>query len=387
MPRPVRLVLLILLIAGAVFFVSRALNDKSGEEENVIRVSGNIEVTDAEVSFKIAGLVQERLVNEGEMVQTGQPVARLESQDLQHEVAIKKAEVDAAAADLAELLAGSRVEDIAESRAAVERAQSNLDELLAGSRPEEIAASQATVDRARADMENLRVEMQRYKKLYQEGFASAEKYDKAKADYEMAQAQVQQTLELLKLAEEGPRKEDIDQAQAALREAKERYKKVKKGPREETIDQARARLSKAKASLALAGTKLGYAAVVSPLTGVVLSENIEAGEYVVPGTPVVTVGDLVSVWVRGYVNETDLGRVKLGQSVQVRSDTYPDKIYDGKISFIASQAEFTPKNVQTGKERVKLVFRIKVDIRNPGMELKPGMPVDADILLNESGHG
>ncbi len=387
MPRPVRLILLILLIAGTVFFVSRALNDKSGGEENVIRVSGNIEVTDAEVSFKIAGLMQERLVNEGEMVTAGQPAARLESRDLQHEVAIKKAEVDAAAADLAELLAGSRVEDIAESRAAVERAQSNLDELLAGSRPEEIAASQATVDRARADMENLRVEMQRYKKLYQEGFASAEKYDKAKTDHEMAEAQVKQTLELLKLAKEGPRKENIDQARAALREAKERYKKVKKGPREEAIDQVRARLSKAKAELALAETRIGYAEVVSPLTGVVLSENIEAGEYVVPGTPVVTVGDLVNVWVRGYVNETDLGRVKLGQSVHVRSDTYPDKIYDGKISFIASQAEFTPKSVQTEKERVKLVFRIKVDIRNPAMELKPGMPVDADILLNEAGHG
>ena len=100
-----------------------------------------------------------------------------------------------------------------------------------------------------------------------------------------------------------------------------------------------------------------------------------------PGTPVITVGDLKKVWLRGYINETDLGRVKVGQKVRVTTDTYPDRIYRGLISFIASQAEFTPKNVQTKKERVKLVYRIKVDIPNPNLELKPGMPADAKILL------
>lgn len=103
-----------------------------------------------------------------------------------------------------------------------------------------------------------------------------------------------------------------------------------------------------------------------------------------PGTPVVTVGDLENVWVRAYINETDLGRVKVGQRVRVTTDTYPDKVYEGHISFISSQAEFTPKNVQTAKERVKLVYRIKVDIENLNMELKSGMPADAELLVSEA---
>ena len=128
---------------------------------------------------------------------------------------------------------------------------------------------------------------------------------------------------------------------------------------------------------------MSYATVVSPLTGVVLSKNIEPGEYVAPGTAVVTVGDLVNVWLRAYIDETDLGRVKVGQRAWVTTDTYPGKIYEGRVSFISSEAEFTPKNVQTQKERVKLVYRIKIDITNPNMELKPGMPADAVIEAGE----
>ena len=135
----------------------------------------------------------------------------------------------------------------------------------------------------------------------------------------------------------------------------------------------------------MAETRLGYATLASPLSGVVLSKNVEPGEFVAAGTPLVTVGDLENVWLRAYINETDLGRVKVGQRVRVTADTYPGKRYEGRVSFIASQAEFTPKNVQTEKERVKLVYRVKVDIRNPNMELKPGMPADAEILLEEKG--
>jgi HlyD family secretion protein len=137
----------------------------------------------------------------------------------------------------------------------------------------------------------------------------------------------------------------------------------------------------------VAETRLGYATLVSPLSGVVLSKNVEPGEYVAAGTPVITVGELVNPWLRAYINETDLGRVKVGQRVYVTTDTYPGKRYEGRISFIASQAEFTPKNVQTEKERVKLVYRVKVDIPNPHMELKPGMPADAEILLAQAPGG
>jgi HlyD family secretion protein len=149
------------------------------------------------------------------------------------------------------------------------------------------------------------------------------------------------------------------------------------------IDQARGKLHEAQSALDLARVQLGYATLLSPISGVVLSENIESGEFVQPGTPVVTIGDIENVWLRVYINETDLGRVKLGQKAKIVTDTYPGKFYEGRVSFISSEAEFTPKNVQTQEERVKLVYRMKIDIHNPEMELKPGMPADAWISLNQ----
>jgi len=134
--------------------------------------------------------------------------------------------------------------------------------------------------------------------------------------------------------------------------------------------------------LALARTRLSYATVFSPLSGTVLSKNAEPGEFVAAGTPVVTVADLREVWLRGYIPETDLGKLRLGQEVAVTTDSYPGKKYEGRVTFIAQEAEFTPKSVQTQKERVKLVYRIKVTIANPAAELKPGMPADGAILLH-----
>ena len=118
-----------------------------------------------------------------------------------------------------------------------------------------------------------------------------------------------------------------------------------------------------------------------------MSKNIEPGEQVAVGTPVITIGELESVWVRAYIPETDLGRVKLGQKARVTTDTWPGRVYDGRVTFIASEAEFTPKNVQTPKERVKLVYRIKITIPNPKRELKPGMPADAEIIFEPGDQG
>jgi HlyD family secretion protein len=313
-------------IVGIYFFKNRSVPDL-----NTVRLSGNIEVTDVEISFKIPGRVVERRVSEGETVKTGQTVARLDSQDLAQEIAQRRAQVAAARAALAELTAGSR--------------------------PEEISQAQAVLERTQADGDRTRVEYDRQKKLYEREVISTREYDQAKTAY--------------------------DAAEARIREAKEIFMLVRQGPRKEKIDQGRATLEQTKEALALAETRMGYSTLVSPLSGIVLSENVEPGEYVSPGTPVITAGDLNRVYLRGYINETDLGRVKVGHKVRITADTFPGKSYEGQISFIAPQAEFTPKNVQTQKERVKLVYRIKVDIPNPRMELKPGMPADAEILIKQ----
>jgi HlyD family secretion protein len=369
----------VVLIAAAValaVFLTRA-----GNAKDIVRVSGNIEVTDAELSFKTAGRVEERTVSEGDMVRTGQPVARLESAELEQEAALRKAEAEAAQAALAELLAGSRREDIAQAEAAAQQARARLEELLAGSRTQEVEAARAAVASARAEADRTKLDDERYGRLFKKEVVSAQQYDAARTAYEAASARLREAEEHLNLVEEGPRREQIEQARAALAQAEEHYAEVKRGPRRETIEQARARAEQARQARAVAETRLGYARLLSPMSGVVLSQNVEAGEYVNPGTPVVTVGDLQNVWLRAYINETDLARVKLGQRVRVTTDTFPGKVYEGRVSFISSQAEFTPKNVQTEKERVKLVYRVKVDIANPNMELKPGMPADAEILI------
>jgi membrane fusion protein YbhG len=321
-------VILILAVLTAVFLYFRS---RSPVNPDLIRVSGNIEITEAEVSFKIPGRVLERLVDEGETVTAGQVVARLDSLELAQEKALRQAQVSSARAALAELQAGSRTEEIAQAQALLERAQ--------------------------ADRERAQDEFERQKKLYQREVISTREYDLARTTRDGAEAKVRESREYLTL--------------------------VKKGPREEKIDQARASLKAAEQALAQAQTRLDYTVVVSPLAGMVLSKNIEPGEYVAPGTPVVTVGEVGQVFLRAYINETDLGRVKVGQIVKVTTDTFPGKHYEGRISFLAPQAEFTPKNIQTQKERVKLVYRIKVEIPNPQMELKPGMPADGEILLNE----
>lgn len=372
------------ILAAAVFggmSLYRFVLAKSREDRSLLRVSGNIEVTDAEVAFKIGGRVEKRLVDEGQLVEAGQVAARLDSSDLSWEVALRRAELQAARIALAELEAGSRPEEIAAAKAARDKAQAVLEELESGARAQEIAVAEANLTRVTVEQGRLQSEFNRAARLIESHAVSVEEYEASQAAYQVGVARAREAAEQLNLIKEGPRREQIQQAQAVLAQAQAQYDLAKAGPRRETIEQARARVEQAESALRLAETRLGYAVLVSPLSGIVLSENVETGEYVAPGTPVVTVGDLENVWLRAYVQETDLGRVKVGQRVLVTTDTYPGKAYEGRVSFVASKAEFTPKNVQTQQERVKLVYRVKVDIPNPGMELKPGMPADAEILL------
>ncbi|MBX3737065.1 MAG: HlyD family efflux transporter periplasmic adaptor subunit [Candidatus Didemnitutus sp.] len=308
------------LLLGA---CSRSGSSRSGE----LVLSGNFEVDDAQLGFKTPGRVIERAVREGDRVTVGQPIARLDDAEQQSQLALRRAELAAAEAQLAELEAGSR--------------------------PQEIAAAAATVRSADADRDRVRLDFVRQDELRKKQVIS-------ERDFEAAQAQ-------LKVAE------------AKAIEAVERLKLIQEGPRAETIRQARARTDQARAAVALAQTQLDNTRLASPLDGVVLSHNIEPGEFVSAGTPVVTVAETAHLWVRAYVNQPDLGRVRHGQKVVVRTDSFPGRDFEGVVGFIASEAEFTPKTVQTPKERVKLVFRLKVDVANPKDELKPGMP--ADVVL------
>jgi HlyD family secretion protein len=322
-----RLVITLLLPVSLIVVVGC---QRHNAEKDSIRVAGNIEATTLEVSFRVPGRVRERLVDEGATVQAGQLLARLEGDDLQQEVNLRRADRQAAAAFLSELRAGSRQQEIA-------RAEATL------------AAAEAEATRQKADFA-------RQKTLLAREVIARREFEASRAA--------------------------TDAADAHVREAREALALVRQGPREEQIDQARARLQESEAALALASTRLGYTTLTAPLTGLVLAKHAEPGEQLAAGAPILTIADLASVWLRAYIPESELGRVKVGQKARITTDTWPDKRYEGTVSFIAQEAEFTPKNVQTEKERVKLVYRIKIDIPNHHRELKPGMPADAEIITN-----
>ncbi|HXG05655.1 MAG TPA: efflux RND transporter periplasmic adaptor subunit, partial [Candidatus Binatia bacterium] len=166
---------------------------------------------------------------------------------------------------------------------------------------------------------------------------------------------------------------------AEVRAARARLSLLQAGPRAAEVDAARARLNEARAALELARTRLEDARLLSPIDGVVLRKNVEAGETVNPGVPIVTLMDPTDVWLRAYVPETEVGRLRIGQTAAITVDAYPGRVFPGEVTEIASEAEYTPRNVQTRKERVNLVFRIKIAVRNPEGVLKPGLPADAEI--------
>ena len=378
---PLKVVAALVVVGAAALVWWHFFFTPPADQGRLVRVSGNIEVTEAQVAFKLAGRVQERLVDEGMSVRQGQVIARLEDADLRADLASRRAELQTAQAALAELQAGSRPQEKAAAKAALDKAEWGLKELIAGSRPQQKASAEAALKSATADKDRAQLDFQRARGLIDSKTIAPQDYDRARAAYTMALEKVRDANQQLSLVQEGPRSEDIDQARALRNQAKAQYDLVEAGPRQEDKDQAAAKVEQAKAAVALADARISYATVYAPLTGIVLSKNIEPGEYVAPGTPVVTVGDMVNVWLRAYIDEPDLGRVKVGQKARVTTDTYPGRVCPGTISFISQEAEFTPKNVQTEKERVKLVYRIKIDIQNPKMELKAGMPADAQIDL------
>jgi HlyD family secretion protein len=321
------LILLAAVIAAGVYFYPRLT--KKTEPDRQITLSGNIEAHESLVSFKVQGRIVDLPVEEGQSVEPGVLLARLDDADYRQKVRIDEATIHVREANLALTLAGTR--------------------------EQEVKASQQTMLDAQADRQEKKLDYDRAQRLFSKDEVSTQDRD---------------------LAETA-----LKRAEATFRAVQQRYNEAVEGSRKEDIAIARANLTEAHANLGLSRVNLDYTTLRAPSAGVITVRQAEVGEVVVPGTPVVTLADLDHIWLRAYIAETDLGRIRWGQEATITTDTYPGKQYRGRVSFISSSAEFTPKSVQTYKERVTLVYRIKIDIDNPNHELKPGMPADAHIDL------
>ncbi|MEX2147575.1 MAG: efflux RND transporter periplasmic adaptor subunit [Candidatus Rokuibacteriota bacterium] len=366
------------LVAGLALAVpwARRLH---GDGPHRLAVTGTIEAMQVDVSARLPGRIVTLAAREGQPVRAGEELVRLDAEELTAEIQRAEAAVRAAEAHLRDLQAGARREEIEEAEARAARAQAQLDDVLAGARTQEIEQARAALRNAAATREWTEGELRRARELFGKDLIAMADVERARQAYEVAMASEASAREQLALREAGPRTHEVAGARAEARAARERAALLRRGPRPDAVSAASAQVAEARAALALARARAAELRLLSPLDGVVLRKNLEVGETANPGVAILTLMDPRDVWLRAYVAETDVGRLTIGQAAAITVDAHPDRRFAGRISEIASEAEFTPKNVQTKKERVNLVFRIKITVDNPDGTLKPGMPADAEI--------
>ena len=391
MKKRIILVLIVLAAAGAaaVYVFGGMGSNQTGR----IVVSGNIELTEVNIAFKTAGRLIERTVDEGDGVGKGMVLARLDRDQLMAQRQREVAGLESAQTQLAQSetsLAWEKANlaaDIEQRQADLASNEARLAELNNGARPQEKLDARAAVDSAQSELDRAKRDWDRAQTLYKNDDISTAQFDQYRNRWESAQAALKSMTEREALVLAGPRAEvikaqqgQVERARAAVKMAEANSLEMKR--REQDLATRRAEIARSRASLAMIDSQLADTIVSSPVDGVVLVKAADVGEVLAPGTTVVTVGDIDHPWLRGYVNETDLGKVKLGAKAKVTTDSYPGKVYQGRVTFISSEAEFTPKQIQTEQERVKLVYRIKIELDNPRRELKSNMPADAEIVLD-----
>lgn len=385
-----RIVLILAIVgAGAAVYAFRGAGR---EQPNRIVVSGNIELTEVNIAFKASGRLVERTVTEGDPVKKGQVLARLDRDQLAAQRERESAGVLSSESQLAqartalEWQRATVAAEIEARQADLKATEARLTELRNGARPQERMEAQAAVAAAQSEADRARKDWERAQTLHKADDISTAQLDQYRTRWESAEAALKTAKEREGMVLAGPRAEvvagqaaQVDRARAAVKLAEANAIEMKR--REQELNTRRAEAARSKASVALIDTQLAETVAVAPVDGVVLVKAADVGEVLAPGTTVMTIGDIDHPWLRGYVNETDLGKVKIGSKVRVTTDSYKGKVYNGRVTFISSEAEFTPKQIQTQQERVKLVYRVKIELENPNHELKSNMPADAEIVL------
>lgn len=390
-PRPALLLSLVVL-AAALAFTAWLLRGGRGNTRGIIQASGRIEVTEVNVSSKATGRVAALHVVEGTDVKAGQPIADLEADELEAQLRQTRAALQSAAARLAQARITLRVEPVT-VRTQIRQAEENLRAaeerlrlLRAGSRAQEIEEGRANLHQGQARLEIARLTRDRFRELLADGAIATQDLDRAQSDYQAAEAAVRAVRERLAILEEGPRVEEIraaqaerDRAAAALEAA--RANAASLDLRQQDVRVAEAALREAQANVRRLEAQVGELKVFAPLDATVLTKAVEVGEVVAAGKPLVLLGDLDHPWIKIYVTETELGRVRLGAPARILVDSFPQQPFQGTVTWISDQAEFTPKNIQTKEERVNLVYAVKISIHNAQRKLKSGMPADAEVVV------
>jgi len=306
-----------------------ACSDKNSSD--YIEGSGTIETTNIIISSRVSGNVIKIFHNEGDRIKKGDTLLIIDHDLL--EIKLKQAE------------------------AGIKAAEAKLRLALTGARKEDKSFAKEKYNQAKINFDLVKAKFERMKNLFDEQAITKNQFDEISAKFEIAKSQ--------------------------LNSAKQNLEKIQNISRPEEISQIRANYQNAKANLGLIKKQISDSYIVSPINGILVERFVELGESVNFGAAITKVSDLSNVKLVVYVNEENLGKVNLGQTAKIFTDTYKDKEYKGKVVFISPEAEFTPKNIQTKDERTKLVFAIKIEIPNSKYELKAGMPADAEIRLQD----
>lgn len=373
--RIVVLVLLAAVLVGALVISQR--------RDEPLKVSGFVEADEIRVGSRVGGRIASVHVEEGQRVEAGTVLVELEPYDLVQRRAEAAAQVAQKRAELEELKSGYRSEEIEQARARRAQLAAQLEKLRSGPRKQEIAAAAAQVDLAQAEFDLAQQVYDRTANLFQRGTSTQEEMDQARTQLRVATARVRANTEQLEVLQEGTRAEDVQAAEAQLREAEEALRLLERGYRPEQITQAEAALAAAEASADIVERQLAELKIVAPVEAVVDAVELEPGDLVPGNAPAITLVDLSHLWVRAYVPENELD-FQLGQMVEVTVDSYPEEVFQGRITFVARQAEFTPGNVQTPEERSKQVFRIRVALEPSEPQLRPGMAADVWLEPRET---
>jgi len=309
---------------------------QKNNREKGLFYSGTIETTQANLSFQVPGRVVKVNVQEGQSVTKNQIIAELDRAEFESRYEQAKANLDRAQKTKQQL--------------------ETVLEINSNTLPSEVARVTANVKSVQDTLKDAEKNYKRFEDLFSNGVVTEKERDTMKLTYDVAKSRLTESESMLKLAQGNLTK--IDAAK-------------------QDIEVASAQINSINASLTQASIQLAYTQLKSPMDGVITSRNVEPGETVNSGREVITISDLARVDLKIFVDETEIGKIKPGQKVDVKVDTFPGKTYTGLVSFISPEGEFTPKIIQTKKERVKLVYLVKVSIANPNFELKSGMPADA----------
>lgn len=354
-----------ILVIAAVALAVTGLYAGWFHSDNTLQGSGTVEARNIRVGSKVGGRIDKVLVREGDSVQPGQVLITFDDKELQ-------ASLEQSRANAEKARRGYRPEEIAEARAAAAQAKADYELKKNGYRQEDIAAAQADLDRAKADEIRTHLDFDRYEALSKKDLVSKQQRDSAEANWKMALAQQQNVRQKLDELQRGYRPEEIASAQAHYQQTQANQEKLERGNRREDVDLANANMSYDEA-------RFRERQVIAPSASTVEVLDVRPGDLIAPNTPVATLLEKDQIYVRIYIPETEIGRVKVGQKAEVRVDSFPKTAFDGVVEQINQQAEFLPRNVQTREERVHQVIGIKIRINDPAGRVLAGMAADVKL--------